>query len=156
MKPIGRLVAWLTLTPIAVVVAGIGGCEARKAYYDWHVRKMCEKDGGVKVFESVVLTRDEYAGYVNQFGKLDIPALEKAPVGTALMHDYKNEYYRESNPRVIRYELRVLRAADNKVLGTRVSYSRIGGDLLAFHPSRFTCPSAGSDLFALVVQRSKE
>ena len=155
MSAVGRVLAWVALTPIVVLVAGIGGCEVRKAYYDSQVRKMCEKDGGVTVIESVTLKRAEYEGFLNQFGKLDIPSRERAPVGTALLHVYKYEYYRE-NPRVTRGELSVMRAADNKVLGTQVSYSRVGGDFLAFHPSIFSCPSVRPDLFALVVQQSKE
>ena len=156
MSRVGRVLAWVALTPILALVAGIVGCEARKAYYDWQVREMCEKDGGVTVVESVVLTRDEYAGLLNRFGQLDIPSRKKASTGTALLHVDKYEYYRENNPRVTRDELSVLRVADNKVLGTQVSYSRVGGDFLAFHPSIFSCPSVRPDLFALVVQQSKE
>ena len=67
MSAVGRVLAWVALTPIVVLVAGIGGCEVRKAYYDSQVRKMCEKDGGVTVIESVTLKRAEYEGFLNQF-----------------------------------------------------------------------------------------
>lgn len=156
MSTIGNVLAWVVVTPVLVLVLGIGGCEARKVYYDWQVRKMCAKDGGVTVVESVALKRAEYDALLNQFGKLDIPSRGKEPAGAVLVHVDKYEYFRESNPRVARYELSVLRAADNKILGTRVSYSRVGGDFLAFHPSIFSCPSVNADLSALVVHQSKE
>jgi hypothetical protein len=60
MSAVGKVVAAVLLTPVVVVVAGIGGCEARKAYYDWQVRKLCDQDGGVVVYERMEIGKADY------------------------------------------------------------------------------------------------
>jgi hypothetical protein len=53
-------------------------------------------------------------------------------------------------PAVWRSHVQLFRAADNKLLGEAVSYSRRGGDPIGpWHPTSFGCPRDG-DITALV------
>lgn len=156
MTKVGKILVSLALAPILVLAAGIGGCEIRKAYYDRQVRKLCEKDGGLQIFEVARLSPADYALLVNEFGQLDIPTQPNARPNTPLIHAETIDYLRENNPRLTRYELRVVRLKDNKTLGARISYSRVGGDFVAFHPSVFACPMPNLDLFSSVSKLAKE
>ena len=52
------VVGWLLLTPIAIIVLIIfvvSVFEGRKAYWDFRVKEMCEKDGKIQVYEHVAI-----------------------------------------------------------------------------------------------------
>lgn len=141
MSRVRRLLAWVALTPIVLLVTGIGGCEARKAYYDWQVRKMCEKDGGVTVFERVVLSRAEYERLGGLKGIIPIYASSFQHPNEPYFTETKTEYLRESNPEIRRELVMYKRRSDNVALGQLIYYARVGGDF-AFsgaHPSSKGC-----------------
>lgn len=61
-----KIINWIIAAPFlllgaALVVAllYLVYCEANKAYWDSKVRELCEKDGGVTVFEKVELAQGE-------------------------------------------------------------------------------------------------
>ncbi len=141
MSTIGRVLAWVVLTPIAVLVAGIGGCEARKAYYDWQVRKMCETDGGVVLSGYVQLTstQAQQLGKVSSF--VSIPTERLARGDEPAFTRHTESVLRDSDPRLTRWEEIIYRRADMKEVGRIVRFRRAGGDFptLAM-PSSFSCP----------------
>ena len=137
------LIGWviaipLTLILLLIVVAGF--YEGRKAYWDHQVTKMCEKDGGVTVFETVTLTKEQYFKNDGYKGMIAI-----FPESTSKPHHefYKKQVdtiIKKSTPRVVRSEYTTYRKTDNKKLGKWVTYSRRGGDFpTGFHPSSFGC-----------------
>ena len=68
----------LLLIPAALVVLlllAIGFFEGRKAYWDYRVRGMCEKDGGTRVFERVPI----HPTYLDKDGIIRIPAKPSIP-----------------------------------------------------------------------------
>lgn len=141
---------------VAVIVGYVGFAEARKAYWDTKVREFCEKDGGMKVFEVAVLDDTQYRSLVNNFGQLAPPDERVAPAGALITHSYSYSYLRTGNPEVRRSVLAVVRRADNKTLGISVSYSRVGGDWFAFHPSYYRCPEKAPNIFSTVVVKREE
>lgn len=154
MKAFAKVLGWIVLVPIATLVLGIGGCEARKAYYDWQVRKLCDKDGGVTVFEHY-LASDEtlkaLGGNVNisslpdkSLRRLDIPVYQSILDTVAI---------KEGSPRIARHEAVVARWSDSKVLGRLVLFSRSGGDFpfTATAPGYFQCPTVDTDLVQQVL-----
>jgi hypothetical protein len=145
-----------TLLLIAALGVLVGAFEGRKAYYDWRARGLCEKDGGVQVFEVLKLDASDYRLLLNAFGQLDIPLRSNAQPGTPVVRAETIEHLRQDGPRLTRYEVRIHRLSDDKTLGKMVSYSRVGGDLLAFQPSVFKCPTPTPDLFSMVVQKKGE
>jgi hypothetical protein len=141
MSAVGKVVAAILLTPVVIVVAGIGGCEARKAYYDWRVRKLCEGDGGVTINERVRLSPDQAASMTVGGRVLSVPFKAEKRPDQDFYREEVSQRIRASNPELTRSESRIIRAADQKVLGRRVVYWRRGGDFPSpAHDSSFSCP----------------
>ncbi len=162
------VLGWIIATPFILlgllIVLAIGYliyCEANKAYWDNKVKKMCEKYGGATIYETVVLTREEYDRNDGEKGTIQV-----MPEGTSLdKHEYaykiivavKNKY----NPRVRRSEYKIYRKYDGKVLGKWVTYSRVGGGfpLSQSHESVFSCkdiPGFHSDIIRQIFFMSGE
>ena len=138
------------------LAACMGYVPGQQSYWDAQVREMCAKDGGVKVFETVRLNRQQYSLLLNKFGQLSPPLENKAGENVPIVHRFTSTYLRRNDPEVRRDELLVIRRSDGKVLGISIFYSRVGGDLVALHPSYFSCPEKLVDLFSAVVFQEKE
>lgn len=140
MRTVGRALAWIAVAPILALVAGIGGCETRKAYYDWQVRKLYEKDGGVTVFEQVMVGQAEYQGLGGSHGEIPVPEERSAPPDYPYVSNTTRRVLNEDSLRITRTESLVKRRADGKLLARFVSYSRVGGDFPGWaHPSYTMC-----------------
>ncbi|HYA19068.1 MAG TPA: hypothetical protein VEG25_00245 [Burkholderiales bacterium] len=140
---------WLLATPfliiaivIVLLILAFGFYEGRKAYWDSKVREMCEKDGGVRVYEKIPVSDEQY----NKLPKVNgSPAIvseaNSKPTEPAFAVD-SEIVLREWEPRVTRWESLVKRRSDGKIIGQMVSYYRVGGDFpLSFgHPTSFVCP----------------
>lgn len=141
MSRIGRVLAWVALTPIVVLMVGFSGCEARKAYYDWQVRKMCEKDGGVTIVEKVSVTRSQVEAMGKVGGFVSIAPQSLAPSDAPVYSVATEIVIKEGHPKVRKREETVVRRADKKTVARVASYWREGGDFPTFaHPSTFVCP----------------
>lgn len=142
-----RWTLWVTLglAPACTTV--------NQGYWDSKINEMCESDGGVRIYETVSLDRQQYDLLLNSFGQLSPPLESRANEGIPIVHRFTSTYIQRFDPEVRRDELTLVRRSDNKVLGISVTYSRIGGDPIALHPSYFSCPSASVDFFSLVVRQ---
>ena len=141
MSASGKVFATLFLAPVVIVVAGIGGCEARKAYYDWQVRELCDRDGGVTIYERVRLSSDQAASLSVDGRILSIPLQRDKRPDQSFYREEVSKQIRAANPEIVRSESRLIRASDQKVLGRRVVYWRRGGDFPSpAHESSFSCP----------------
>jgi hypothetical protein len=147
-----KLLALIPVVLILLLILVIGFFEGRKAYWDYRVREMCAENGGVTIGEIIDVDKNTYESLKNKFGQIDIPSKgEPRSVGAVAVHSYKDVYIRRSDPEVRRSELAVTRTSSGVVIATSTTYSRVGGDLLALHPSYFACPSAPKDFFASVI-----
>lgn len=142
------VIGWALIAPFAlvsfVILSGLlyfAYCELSKAYWDSRVAELCEKDGGVTVFERVELTQEEYIRNGGKNGFIAAPS-EKSPIS------YKRDYFSKSetifinkNPIVRRSESTIYRRLDMKELGKIVIYGRSGGDfpLLPGVGTSFSC-----------------
>ena len=131
----------------------LAGCE--KDALDRQMQELCKKDGGVKVFEKIKLPPERF----DDSGK--IKRLLQ-PDGSAVSYDknFEPDYKIESSTHIIkdgdpikgqgklvRYEYKLIRTYDNKIMAISVSYSRIGGDFIIIdHWSSSECPNKGESL----------
>ncbi len=150
-----RLILWIGIVLIVGSILSVGFHEGRKIYWDAKVRELCANDGGIKVFESVELPKEQYERLLNQFGQLSPPLESRAPADAPIVRRNASSYIRQGNPEIRRDELLLVRRSDRKVLGISVSYSRVGGDFFALHPSYFSCPEQSGNVFAAVIQPTK-
>ncbi len=145
------LIKKLLLIPVAFVallLLAIGFFEGRKAYWDSQVRGMCEKDGGTRIHEHELITRQEaQENGLLIGGELVIPPRPERPSNNGYYIDYESVYLRTGAPSVFRSRSTAVRARDRKVLAEMISYSRVGGDFPTFaHPSAMSCSEANAAL----------
>jgi hypothetical protein len=133
----------LTAAAVTLLCACTAYVPGRKSYWDEQVSQMCQKDGGVTVYETVFLNEDEYRRLGGTSHGLPIPASENDRPSYPYIREQTLTRIREANPEVVRTEEVIKRRADQKVLARSVRYSRRGGDIptgIAHHTS-FTCPA---------------
>jgi hypothetical protein len=129
---------------VALTTLCFTGCE--KARLDDEIRRLCAKDGGVKVYETVRLTDEEYQKLLNRYGELDIQNKDYAKPSDAFFQESNTAYLRTGNPELWRSEYRLVRRSDGKILATSVHYTRRGGDLPGpWQDSSFSCPDTQSN-----------
>lgn len=142
-----KLLVALLVSPVLVAVAVIGSCEARKAYFDRQIDKMCEKDGGVTVFETVAVSKQDYLRLGGSHGQIPVPEERSATADYPYVSNTTRTVLRSGNPEVTRTDALIKRRSDGKVLARFVSYARIGGDPPSWaHPSHRMCDLPGGDL----------
>lgn len=136
--------AWVRITCAVLFSVWLGVPSFNKWQADKLVDKLCAKDGGVKIFETVTLPRDRF----NQLGQFEVHPLGYLKQGDEyyLTHetiDIKGKSSSSSDGALAIFELRfqILRLKDKKILGEMVSYARTGGDSPGpWFPSSYSCP----------------
>ncbi|MBZ0132964.1 MAG: hypothetical protein K8F53_10165 [Rhodocyclaceae bacterium] len=117
----------------------LAGCE--KARLDQEVDRLCRLDGGIKVYETVKLSKEDY----DEKRRIVFPQFiglpeDKGRYGTNYIVVSKDSVLRDGNPSLRRSHIQVIRVSDKKVLGERINYTRFGGDMPnPFHPSSYAC-----------------
>ncbi|SER25823.1 hypothetical protein SAMN05421690_10154 [Nitrosomonas sp. Nm51] len=104
---------------------------------DAEVRRLCEKDGGIRVYETVTLPVERF----NKYGQILVPAKRLAKPEDKFYYESFQNYFRKGNPDIYQLHTKVYRKTDSKLLGESISYVRRGGDMPGpWHPSSFSCP----------------
>jgi len=125
----------------------MGWAPGRQAYWDAKVKELCEKDGGVTVYERVKLTQSEYQRLGGVRGIVPVPQRSTANPGSPFVADTVMTIIRDWGPEVYRRETSIVRVADGKVLARQVTYGRVGGDFPSpGHPSSYGCREVGLPL----------
>ena len=133
----GRWVALTGLGAACAWLAWAGG--VNKLYYDWQVDRLCAKDGGIRVYETVKLPAEKF----NKWGQVNFykPTQKENALGPEYIFKWELHYFKKGNPSIHRSHTQVFRRSDGKLLGEAIDYSRGGGDLPGpWQPSSFTCP----------------
>lgn len=133
----------LVLIPVALIlllVLVFAFYEGRKAYWDYRVREMCERDGGVTVYENVVIDFEQFKAWGGIGGALGIPHESTKRLDIPFYRRTRDDVLHDRNPRVMRLETEFIRRRDEKLLGKAVYYYRRGGDFPSWaHESSFGC-----------------
>jgi hypothetical protein len=119
-----------------------------KMYYDAQVNRLCAKDGGIKIYETVKLPVERF----NQWGQPNFykPTQRENALGPEYVFRWDLHYILKGNPSLHRSHTQVFRRSDNKLLGEAIDYSRGGGDLPGpWQPSAFTCPETAGHIALL-------
>jgi hypothetical protein len=143
---------WKASAAIALAAA-LAGCAGwvpgRQSYWDAKVKEMCEKDGGVTIYEKVRVSRaDLQRGVLPMSADGMIgPTLKELSHPDAPVYAKRTiTYLREANPEVGRVEWTFIRRTDQKIVARSVSYGRRGGDFPSpSHGSSFGCPDPKKD-----------
>ena len=138
------VIGWLLMIPAALIVLlilVIGFYEGRKAYWDAQVREMCARDGGVTIFEQIVISAAQAVTLPKVGGFFGVAPEALAKLEEPAFIRNQSIQIREGNPSVVRDQQEIIRRSDGRVVGLVVRYGRGGGDFPSHaHPSEFSCP----------------
>lgn len=131
----------LTLLLATIALPLLSACATpSQIMADAEVRRLCEIDGGIKVYETVKLPAERF----NKYGQIRIPYKEIAKEGDEYYYESSRDFIRKGNPEMWRSHYKIYRSSDGRLLGESVSYSRRGGDVPGpWHSSSFGCPEKG-------------
>lgn len=147
---------FLFLAIAVLIFLYIGPSNYQISKIDKEVDRLCSTDGGFHVYETVRLS----PALFNQWGDPNIPFSKESKSADAeyeLEIKFKNleekEMFAVARVRISRFQAKVIRNHDRKVLGEVVSYSRIGGDPIGpWHPSSYSgCSQGGGKELAKAV-----
>ena len=133
----------LIVTTTLAATLLLPGCE--KYALDRQMEELCAKDGGVRVYEKVVLPAEMFGENGDPF-----PGWQQRPESERLGNDYQLiheiTYLKKGEPlrgesQLDRDHWKVIRKVDGKVLGEGISYGRSGGDFIVIdHFTSASCP----------------
>jgi hypothetical protein len=110
-----------------------------KAILDEEVSRLCKIDGGIRVYETVMLPPEKF----NKRGSINfnIPKKEKAKDEDEYFFEWRIEILKKDTPSLSRSRYKIIRRNDDKTLGESIRYSRGGGDFPGpWQGSSFSCP----------------
>lgn len=145
-KPSIKLIAVGAFT--ALMVSCIGCATPSQMYWDHKVKELCEKDGGVTVYEKVEILKKDYPNLkLTTSGAVILPSADHAKSDDPFFTKSNTIVLHDGSPEVFKFEQLIIRAKDNKELSRHVSYGRRGGDIIPVdNPSYFLCGSDESSL----------
>ena len=120
---------------------------SEKARLDKEVDRLCAIDGGVKVYETVILSPDKFDKWrqINFYR----PTQGENTLGPEYIYQWDMHYYKKGDPvshgaqetTMRRDHIKIIRKSDVKLMGEFVKYHRAGGDLPGpWMPSSYHCP----------------
>lgn len=127
---------------IALIVGTLllQGCERAKTTLDREVDRLCAIDGGVHIYETVRMPKENFGLDGEVFPQ------HKGKLGDSGRYSefYKSklvvETVQEGYPGIVRIRARITRNSDEKVLGEIINYKRSGGDFPGpWEPSSHSC-----------------
>lgn len=127
---------------IPILFSGcVGYVPGQQSYWDAQVREMCERDGGVKIYEKLHISKSDIDLLGRVDGKIDMPIKQLAKPNSPAYAELKITNLNDGNPQVTRTESTIIRRIDQVTIAQWIVYSRFGGDFPSLsHPSTFRCP----------------
>ncbi len=127
---------------ISLLVLAVIYCEVNKAYWDHKVKQLCEKDGGVTVYEKVNVSDKNYPDFLlDSLGNPILPFYRNMRDSDPFFYTHEEYSIKKGFLRASKGITKIIRSSDKKELGRFVVFQRTGGDLplVINHPSSFSC-----------------
>jgi hypothetical protein len=140
---------FLSLLLAIIILPLISACATpSQILTDAEVKRLCKKDGGIKVYETMTLPAERF----EKDGSIRIPAKWLAKPEDEFYSESSIHYIKKGYSDLSRIHSKLYRALDKKLLGEIITYGRRGGDIPGpWHPSSFRCPYITSqDLYKQV------
>lgn len=146
-----RLIA-LTLAIAVLLLAA--GCERAKTKLDREVDRLCAIDGGVHIYETVKLGKDNFGSDGEAFPQYRAQVISGGGLGPNYKWNSITKKIVDGDPSLTKWEQVISRVQDGKVMGRRIVYVRGGGDLPGpWAPSEYSCRNVPLDLTQKVFLR---
>jgi len=159
-RPVQRFPHSVQTAAIALIVLVLlPGCGAKYAA-DKELQVLCEKDGGIKVYETVTLPKSQFDETGMPRGKnwngIDMPSkLDPDYYQSSWTEILKKGDPLKGEVQMSKYLTNIRRQSDRKLLAVSIKYGRTGGDsyfslLLGGHPSGKLCPDSTKNIIETV------
>ena len=113
---------------IALLALANGGCERAKTRLDREVDRLCAIDGGVHIYETVTLPKENFGPDGEVFPQYRADVRSGGGLGPDFRWTSVTTKLVDGDPSLVRWEDVISRVADGKALAKRVIYIRGGGD----------------------------
>ena len=131
-----RGAAALILASVCLLI----GCEREKTRLDREVDRLCAIDGGVRIYEKVQLPAESFGPDGEVFPEHRDRPLDAGRYGPDYRLSIEVHVITSGNPSLKMTKTSFVRNSDRKVLATRITYSRHGGDFPGpWQPSAKSC-----------------
>jgi hypothetical protein len=120
-----RRVAPVVLSSVLLIVAG---CERTKTKLDREVDRLCAIDGGVHIYETVKLPKENFGPDGEVFPKYRGLPFDRGRYGPEYYLRSEEKALRRESPSMYRFSVGIVRRSDGRVMGEQISYVRRGGD----------------------------
>ena len=151
IRAMRRVTFLLTLAGLTVA---LGGCE--RWALDRQMEELCQKDGGIKVYETVTLPASDFSNIGQPLARYQQTArTEEELFGPDYKYVVKRDFILGPYARadrgegqLTRWHQAIYRRSDGRLLGEAVRYNRSGGDgfTYGFQPSGKNCPDVRTGL----------
>ena len=139
LRPLSTLMMFLGLLLVG------SGCERAKTKLDREVDRLCAIDGGVKIYERVTLSAENFGPNGEVFPQYQHLTSKGGQLGPEYRLELTRTELIAGDPVLVRWTEKITRKQDNKLLAERVDYERGGGDFYGLHqPSSYLCKSSSS------------
>ena len=131
-------------TLAAACLLGLVGCERAKTKLDREVDRLCAIDGGVHIYETVTLPKENFGPDGELFPQYRGLRTDRGAYGSEYVARHGDTLLVAGDPAMGRIQTSIVRVSDQKVLGELVVYKRSGGDMPGpWEPSSYACPPVG-------------
>jgi hypothetical protein len=122
VRPTRLFVDGVTVALATSLLASCGSIQ--RTYWDARIDEMCQKDGGVTVYERVTITTEEFKSLGGAGRTVRVLRREVAPPNAPYVADNTTAWLNR-DPDVFRSETLIVRTSDGKVLSRQVNYVRV-------------------------------
>ena len=132
---------------ITLLALSTTGCERAKTRLDREVDRLCAIDGGVHIYETVKLSKENFGPDGEVFPQYRGDVISGGGFGPDYKwHSFTKRIF-DGDPSLTRWEQTITKTSNSKVLGKRIVYVRGGGDLPGpWAPSEYSCRDVPLDL----------
>ncbi|MDZ7805102.1 hypothetical protein [Thiohalophilus sp.] len=142
-----KAILFLFVTTLVFSISVIIFYEGRKAYWDSKVEELCQKKGGVRIYEKDSISKK----YVERDGTVSIPFEKNATQEDDYCLRVTRNSIVDGRVSVGETKTELIRTKDNKVLAEFITYGRSGGDFIALsHPSYYYCKTDNNPIDFMV------
>ena len=146
-----KVIKYILIFPIVFIFFGLIFTELNKMYWDKKTQSMCDKGAGLTIYERVVVSKKQSPSIkFSPRNTIIFPLEGREKEGDLFFRRYEHKDMSKWLLKIVKHQQSIVRRSDGKVLGARISYSRVGGDFpLGFEQSYFSCGRNVKDILLL-------
>lgn len=132
--------AMIVLTGLLLFTGVLGWKPYQKYKLDREVDRLCAIDGGVRVYETVTLPKEDFGPNGEVMPQYRTLPVDNGRYGPGYYLRMETRLMMEGSPSLEQSIYSIVRRSDGRILGARTNFVRRGGDYLGLSPdSTYSC-----------------